>query len=86
MTKFLIVLAVIAVAIAWIALGRRGRSEQADAAPRRHWRRPNGPPADPAPMVACAHCGVHLPQPEAVLDAAGRPFCSEAHRLAGPRG
>jgi uncharacterized protein len=38
-----------------------------------------------APMLACTHCGLHLPKTEAVLDAEGRPYCGEAHRLAGPR-
>jgi len=37
------------------------------------------------PMLACAHCGVHLPGDEAVRDEAGRVYCGEAHRLAGPR-
>jgi len=36
-------------------------------------------------MLACAHCGVHLPQAEAQMDVAGRPYCGEAHRLLGPR-
>lgn len=35
-------------------------------------------------MVECAHCGVHLPASDAVLDGS-RVYCSEAHRLAGPR-
>ncbi len=39
------------------------------------------PPAGPLDtMVACAHCGVHLPAAEAVTDAQGHPFCSTAHR------
>lgn len=33
----------------------------------------------------CAHCGVHLPVSEALHDIGGRVYCSEAHRLAGPR-
>ena len=33
----------------------------------------------------CAHCGVHLPASEALHDIGGRVYCSEAHRLAGPR-
>jgi uncharacterized protein len=37
------------------------------------------------PMLACTHCGVHLPRSEVVFDAEGRPYCGEAHRLAGPR-
>ncbi|MDX9844516.1 MAG: PP0621 family protein [Aquabacterium sp.] len=35
-------------------------------------------------MVACAHCGVHLPASEACRDTAGRAYCSAAHRDAGP--
>ena len=38
------------------------------------------------PMVRCAHCGLNVPQSEA-LGAAGRWFCSAAHRrLADGRG
>jgi uncharacterized protein len=36
-------------------------------------------------MLACAHCGVHLPGDETVRDEAGRAYCGDAHRLAGPR-
>lgn len=48
---------------------------------------PAAPPksARPQAMLACAHCGVHLPQADVVADAAGRAYCSDAHRLAGPR-
>jgi uncharacterized protein len=56
------------------------------------WRgRPRPPvaqrpaPAPPANMIACSHCGLHLPEADAVSGAEGRRFCSEAHRLAGPR-
>ena len=35
-------------------------------------------------MVACAHCGVYLPATDA-LEADGHPYCSPAHRTAGPR-
>lgn len=41
--------------------------------------------ADPIAMVPCAHCGVHLPRLDALTNDAGQPFCSEAHRRAGPR-
>jgi uncharacterized protein len=37
----------------------------------------------PEQIVACSHCGVHLPRAEAVGDDRGL-FCSQAHRLAGP--
>jgi len=46
-----------------------------------------GKPARPALtedwMVACAHCGIHVPQNETVTDVAGRHYCSEAHRQLG---
>lgn len=35
-------------------------------------------------MLECAHCGLHVPEAEGVRDGE-RFFCSEAHRLAGPR-
>ena len=39
------------------------------------------PPATPSNMVGCAHCGVHLPQEEAVTGAKGL-YCSTEHRAA----
>lgn len=42
-------------------------------------------PARPVAMVPCAHCGVHLPGSDALVNDAGQPFCSEAHRRAGPQ-
>ncbi|MCO8163988.1 hypothetical protein NJC40_22400 [Pseudomonas sp. 21LCFQ02] len=36
-----------------------------------------------APMVRCAHCGVHLPQDRA-LNQQQQWYCSEDHRLLGP--
>lgn len=48
-------------------------------------RRRGMPPARPErqdgvqPMVACRHCGVHLPAHEA-LPGRGGEFCGEAHR------
>ena len=76
-TKILILLALV-FGVLWLLKGRR-RGE--GAAPK---SRP-AEPAKPQAMLACAHCGVHLPQNDVLADAAGRPFCSEAHRLAGPR-
>lgn len=37
------------------------------------------PPADPQHMVRCQHCGVHLPQPDAVRGQLGW-YCGHAHR------
>lgn len=79
--KYLLVLVVVVVVL-WLMFGRgRGGAAPSRPAPPP----PRGAPPAAAPMLACAHCGVHLPQAEAVLDAGGRPFCSAAHRLAGPR-
>jgi len=81
--KYLVLLLVVGVVLAWLSIARRrsrgGRSRPGgdDAASRRA--------AAPTAMLGCVHCGVHLPRPEALFDAAGRPYCSEAHRLAGPR-
>lgn len=78
--KFLLVLVVVLVG-AWLLFGRRRGSGQPPAPPRQHKKDGAGPQA----MLACAHCGVHLPEGDALRDPAGRPFCTEAHRLAGPR-
>lgn len=41
------------------------------------------PLQQPEAFARCAHCGVHLPIKDAVVDG-GIAYCSEAHRLAGP--
>jgi uncharacterized protein len=76
--KYLLVLVVVGLGL-WVLL--RGRRPAAgEPAPKRARRG-----KAPAPMVPCAHCGLHLPASDAVTDAAGRTFCTDAHRLAGPR-
>jgi uncharacterized protein len=82
--KYLIVLLVVAVAL-WLWAGRRrGERKAPPSAPSAPPHKPAAK-AGPQAMLACVHCGVHLPQADVVADAAGRPYCSEAHRLAGPR-
>ena len=39
-------------------------------------------PTQPVAMVRCAHCGLHIPRPEAVRDGE-RYYCSAAHRALG---
>ncbi|MEQ1683704.1 MAG: PP0621 family protein [Burkholderiaceae bacterium] len=46
--------------------------------------RPANPSAEPQQMLACAHCGVHLPRDEA-LPGKGGVFCGDAHRTAFER-
>ena len=75
-----IVLLVLIVVAAWMLLSRTRRVRPpADRKPTPK------PAAESARMVACAHCGLHLPQAEVQTDGVGRNYCSEAHRLAGPR-
>lgn len=39
--------------------------------------------SEPERMVACAHCGVHIPESES-LASLGNHYCSEEHRRLGP--
>ena len=68
----LLLLAIVIAAVWWLAKGFRRKNEAgkgAEAAPER--------------MVSCEHCGVYLPQSEAVCDGE-RFFCNDEHRrLAG---
>jgi uncharacterized protein len=78
MIKYLLVLGVVALVL-WALLRTRGaigpRKPDAAAKDKAAARRES--------MVACAHCGVHLPLTEAVADGT-HVYCSEPHRLAGP--
>lgn len=78
--KFLLLLVVVGIAI-WMFKARHRLPGPKKPPPAR----PAAPAAEATPMLACAHCGVHLPQTDAVLDPAGRAFCSAAHLQAGPR-
>jgi uncharacterized protein len=83
--KYLLVLLVVAIGL-FVLFGRNRRTSAPPKADEP--ARPPAPataPAPPAPMLACAHCGVHLPREDAMMDAAGRGYCGDAHRLAGPR-
>ena len=70
MMKILLFLAVVFVLL-WLLRGATSR------------RRGGAPPPPQAPqeMIACAHCGVHLPRDEA-LPGRGGVFCGDAHRTA----
>jgi uncharacterized protein len=74
--KFLVLLGLF-VALVWLIRGgRRGsRGGDSSASPRA------GETREPSRevMVACEHCGLNLPQGEA-LCADGRWYCSDAHR------
>jgi uncharacterized protein len=68
--KILLFLVVVFVLL-WLLRGATSR-RRGGAAP---------PPQAPQEMIACAHCGVHLPRDEA-LPGRGGVFCGDAHRAA----
>jgi uncharacterized protein len=68
--KILLFLVVVFVLL-WLLRGATSR-RRGGAAP---------PPQAPQEMIACAHCGVHLPRDEA-LPGRGGVFCGDAHRTA----
>ena len=74
MAKLLLILLVVVLVGCWIARSRAPH-------PPREGRRRDASPPRPEQIVACAHCGLHLPRAEAVRGATGY-YCSEAHRLA----
>ena len=68
--KILLFLVVVFVLL-WLLRGATGRRRGGAARP----------PQAPQEMIACAHCGVHLPRDEA-LPGRGGVFCGDAHRAA----
>lgn len=76
--KFLLLLLVVLVVVGVMAARGRRREPPPDT------RRPPPGPGG-APMIACAHCGVHLPQQDALQDDRGRSYCGEEHRRLGGR-
>jgi uncharacterized protein len=76
---------VLALAAWWLIKRLRGDGGSAGGTGASTGRGTPGPSAEPQTMVRCAHCGVHLPQADALLDDAQRSYCSAAHRGAGPR-
>jgi len=71
--KFLLWLVIGALFVMWLI---RGKKTPPMPPPRQ-----GAPDQAAEPMLQCAHCGIHIPASEAVLDMAGTAFCSEAHRL-----
>jgi uncharacterized protein len=65
--KYLLVLIVVVVVLALMFGRRRGGGASASRAPR-----------GPEGMVRCAHCGIHLPRSEALLQG-GRTYCCAGH-------
>jgi uncharacterized protein len=64
----LLLLILVVLAVWWLARGFRRKRAAKDA-----------PEAAPEQMVTCNHCGLYLPQGEAIADG-GKFFCSDEHR------
>jgi uncharacterized protein len=75
--KYLIWILVILLAIWAFKRSRRVKSD----APKEQPPAPAPAPATPANMAVCLHCGIHLPQDEAVTGEKGL-YCSAEHRAA----
>lgn len=73
--KYLLVLAVVLVAI---YIWRNNRVRHDDGKPARPTAKPRKL-ASPTVMVACLHCGTHLPESEAIKGRQGA-YCSDEHR------
>ena len=81
----IVVVIVALLLLVWLLLGssrRRAKDVRRDAAAPPAAR--SAKPAQVEGMVACAHCGVHLPDSLA-LRLGEQAFCSLAHREAGAR-
>jgi uncharacterized protein len=77
MMKVLLTLAIVVLVLLWwFGKGRGG------GAPVRKAKPAKAPVA--LTMVSCSHCGLHLPQPDAVEGEGGRHYCSPEHRRLGP--
>ena len=75
MKYLIILLLVLLVAWQW----RNGRVKHTKAKSAR-----DAAPQNPVDMVACAHCGVHLPARDTVQGRAGL-YCDAQHRAAAER-
>ncbi len=76
--KFLLLTVVL-----WVAWSLWRNQQRRDAAPPQPRRAQPAQALPPVQMVPCAHCGMHVPQSEAV-QSDGRSYCSSAHARLGP--
>jgi len=65
---------VIVAAVVWLAIYALRRIRQYLTPPKKA-----AAPGSAKNMVRCAHCGLHLPESEAIADR-GQYFCSQEHR------
>lgn len=77
--KFLLWLAVGLAVAAWLMRGKK-TLKSPESSPHHAAAGPGAGEGEGEPMVQCAHCGVHIPVSESVVDPKGSVFCSEEHR------
>ena len=75
--KYLVLLLVVGVALAWLSIARRRSRGERGGAPGAG-RRAGAHRSEPTAMLACVHCGVHLPRGEGIVSGS-RYFCSAEH-------
>lgn len=71
MMKYLLLIGIVMLVL-WLARSARPTVPRQDGKSRRAGDAP-------VPMVSCAHCGLHLPESEA-LPGRGGHYCCEEHR------
>ncbi|KGD90464.1 hypothetical protein JL37_21230 [Achromobacter sp. RTa] len=76
---FLVIVVLFAARIA----GRMAAAKQAGAQGGRATRGRASQPRQVESMVRCAHCGIHLPRSEALLQG-GQTWCNAEHARLGP--
>jgi uncharacterized protein len=74
-----LILLLLALLVVWWVFGRAARLRDAPPGGR---KRRGEPASQIQDIVACAHCGVHVPRSEAVSDGVDH-YCGEPHRLLG---
>lgn len=87
MMKWLVLAAVLVAVFWWIGRGRTGGARPPRSDPAQPGAAdPPGRTRDPQSMVECAHCGLLLPEAEALPAQDGKlHYCSEQHLAIGPR-
>ncbi|RYF65603.1 MAG: hypothetical protein EOO29_40225 [Comamonadaceae bacterium] len=80
--KYVVLLIVLLVVIG-IWRNRRDSDGNSDTTSRPQKPSPRTPLAGPQDIVACAHCGMHIPQAEALM-LGTQTYCCPEHRQQGP--
>lgn len=80
----LLILILVVAGIWWVQRAIARAKERAAEAGRTGRKKGGRTVASPERIIECAHCGLNVPESEGVRDG-DRFYCSDAHRIAGPR-